>query len=191
MDKPERGSARAQILQAALDVFSAKGFDGARIDEVAAHAGVPKSLIYYHFKGKAHLLLALVEGYYAKYEDFLQTTLGDDEKVEAASRQFLVENQQLTRVVLIESLKGNDSLPSIFRFAEGLIQRENQVLGRNSNQLSKRMMAEFFLNVLPRAMFTCYSDQWSQHFGQETERVDAQFYEVMMEMHKVYLSKLF
>lgn len=191
MSKTERINAKPQILQAALEIFALKGYDGARIDEIAAHAGLPKSLIYYHYKGKAHLLEALIEGYYEKYESFLLEALGDDDKVEQGSRVFLRENHQLTRVVLIESLKENSELPSLFRFVEGLIQRETQILGRSSDQVSKRMLAEFFLNVIPRAMFTCYSDAWSRHFSQEPESVTEQFYEVMTEMHRSYLAKLF
>ncbi len=191
MSKTERINAKPQILQAALEIFAQKGYDGARMDEIAAHAGMPKSLIYYHYKGKAHLLEALIEGYYEKYEAFLVATLGDDEQVELGSRIFLQENEQLTRVVLIESLKENAELPSVFRFVEGLIAREVQVLGRNSESVSKRLIAEFFLNVIPRAMFTCYSAAWAKHFNQEPAAVSNQFYTVMTEMHQAYLAKLF
>ncbi len=191
MSKIERANAKPQILQSALDIFAQKGYDGARIDEIAVHAGLPKSLIYYHYKGKAHLLEALIEGYYQKYEEFLLSALGNDEQVEQGSREFLRENQQLTRVVLIESLKENTEIPSVFRFVEGLIERESEILGRNSDCVSKRMLAEFFLNVIPRAMFTCYGDAWCRHFEQEPETVSNQFYEVMTEMHRNYLEKLF
>lgn len=191
MSKTERINAKPQILQAALEIFALKGYDGARMDEIAAHAGLPKSLIYYHYKGKAHLLEALIEGYYEKYEEFLNATLGEDEKVELGARAFLRDNRQLTRVVLIESLKENNELPSVFRFVEGLIQREAQVLGRTSESISKRMLAEFFLNVIPRAMFSCYGETWARHFQQEPQAVSDQFHEVMTEMHRDYLSKLF
>lgn len=191
MKKTERINAKPQILQAALEIFAQKGYDGARMDEIAAHAGLPKSLIYYHYKGKAHLLEALIEGYYEKYEAFLISTLGDDEQVELGARAFLQDNDQLTRVVLIESLKENAELPSVFRFVEGLIEREIQVLGRSSESVSKRMIAEFFLNVIPRAMFTCYGTAWANHFKQEPETVSRTFYDVMTEMHQTYLAKLF
>ncbi|MFF4056093.1 TetR family transcriptional regulator [Streptomyces sp. NPDC001668] len=46
---------RRQLLEAALDVFSAKGFDGARVQEIADRAGVNKQLISYYFGGKLGL----------------------------------------------------------------------------------------------------------------------------------------
>lgn len=43
------------ILDAAADVFARRGYDGARVEEIAAAAGVSKALIYEHFKGKRDL----------------------------------------------------------------------------------------------------------------------------------------
>ncbi|MET9065376.1 TetR/AcrR family transcriptional regulator [Streptosporangium sandarakinum] len=47
---PERTKAR--ILDAAIEEFSAKGFAGARVSEIAARAGVNQQLIAYYFDGK-------------------------------------------------------------------------------------------------------------------------------------------
>jgi TetR/AcrR family transcriptional regulator len=50
---PER--TRGLILDAALEVFSAKGYAGARVAEIADRAGVNKQLITYYFGGKEGL----------------------------------------------------------------------------------------------------------------------------------------
>lgn len=56
-----RKDARPQeILDAALAVFAAKGFAGARMDDVAAHAGVTKGTIYLYFPSKEDLFKSLV-----------------------------------------------------------------------------------------------------------------------------------
>src|ERR1700757_5142101 len=51
---------RQAILDAALDEFSARGFAAARLDDVAARAGVAKGTIYLHFDDKEHLFQELV-----------------------------------------------------------------------------------------------------------------------------------
>jgi len=51
----------AEILAAALDVFTEKGFSAARLDDVASRAGLSKAAIYLYFKDKTALLKALVE----------------------------------------------------------------------------------------------------------------------------------
>jgi len=50
----------AEILEAALDVFSAKGFAAARPDEIAARAGISKGTLYLYFPSKAELFKAMV-----------------------------------------------------------------------------------------------------------------------------------
>ena len=52
---------RARILDAALREFSALGMAGARMDQIAAAAGVNKALLYYHFDSKENLYAAALE----------------------------------------------------------------------------------------------------------------------------------
>jgi AcrR family transcriptional regulator len=51
---------REAILDAALDEFSARGFAAARLDDVAARAGVAKGTIYLYFTDKEALFQELV-----------------------------------------------------------------------------------------------------------------------------------
>jgi TetR/AcrR family transcriptional regulator len=60
---------RARILEAALREFSALGMAGARMDQIAAAAGVNKALLYYHFDSKENLYIAAVEMISAKIRD--------------------------------------------------------------------------------------------------------------------------
>jgi AcrR family transcriptional regulator len=51
---------RAAILSAALDEFTARGYEGARLDDVAKRAGVAKGTIYLYFADKETLFQELV-----------------------------------------------------------------------------------------------------------------------------------
>jgi AcrR family transcriptional regulator len=51
---------RQAILKAALSVFAAHGFEAARLDDVAARAGVAKGTLYLYFRDKGALFEALV-----------------------------------------------------------------------------------------------------------------------------------
>lgn len=51
---------REAIAEAALDIFVEKGFAAARMDDVAARAGVAKGTIYLHFKDKEALFEEIV-----------------------------------------------------------------------------------------------------------------------------------
>jgi AcrR family transcriptional regulator len=52
---------RAEILDAALEVFSSRGYHVSSIDEIAQAAGISKALIYEHFDSKRSLHLSLLE----------------------------------------------------------------------------------------------------------------------------------
>jgi AcrR family transcriptional regulator len=56
-----RSERRAQLLEAALEVFVAQGYHAAAMDEIADRAGVSKPVLYQHFPGKLDLYLALLE----------------------------------------------------------------------------------------------------------------------------------
>lgn len=51
------------MLDAACRVFSANGFHGASIDEIAREAGITKPVIYHHFASKQDLHSAVFEHY--------------------------------------------------------------------------------------------------------------------------------
>src|SRR3979411_2873402 len=53
--------ARDELLAAALRVFARRGYRDAGVDEIAADAGYSKGALYWHFSGKAELLMTLLE----------------------------------------------------------------------------------------------------------------------------------
>ncbi|MFZ5618133.1 MAG: TetR/AcrR family transcriptional regulator [Pseudomonadota bacterium] len=50
-----------EILDAALAVFTEKGFDAARVDDIAGRAGLSKGAIYLYFDSKEALLRGLID----------------------------------------------------------------------------------------------------------------------------------
>ena len=52
---------KAEIVEAAARVFSKKGFGGARMDDIVQETGLSKGLLYWYFKSKDALIVALLE----------------------------------------------------------------------------------------------------------------------------------
>lgn len=52
---------RERILLSAAEVFADRGYQQARLDDIAARAGLTKGAIYWHFRNKADLFCALLE----------------------------------------------------------------------------------------------------------------------------------
>jgi AcrR family transcriptional regulator len=70
---------RAAILDAALDVFSERGYHAASIDEIASQAGISKALIYEHFPSKKDLHASLLERHVQEiFERLAESAAGPD-----------------------------------------------------------------------------------------------------------------
>ena len=62
MPKPDVSTERkAQILAAASNIFLKKGFDAARMEEIAASAGLSIGGVYWYYKSKEEVILDLMD----------------------------------------------------------------------------------------------------------------------------------
>ena len=52
---------RAELLDRALDLFAAYGYDGVGVQQICSAAGVTKPTLYHHFGSKRGLLETLME----------------------------------------------------------------------------------------------------------------------------------
>jgi len=52
---------KSQLIKAAAKVFARKGFDGATTEDISTEAGVTKGALYFHFKSKEDIFLAVVK----------------------------------------------------------------------------------------------------------------------------------
>ena len=58
--KPGSAGTDAAVFAAAAAEFSERGYDAARVDRIAARAGVNKAMLYYHYRSKQGLYLAVL-----------------------------------------------------------------------------------------------------------------------------------
>lgn len=72
-------STRERILDAALDIFSNKGYHDTRLDEIVQESRTSKGSIYFYFPNKEKLFLALVD----QFADLLERRVTDAIRQEA------------------------------------------------------------------------------------------------------------
>src|SRR3954465_2359242 len=78
--KPSRWERRpeerpGELLDAAVRVFASKGYRNARLDDVAAEAGVPKGGGAHHFANKEELLGRALDHHLARAFDRIESVL--------------------------------------------------------------------------------------------------------------------
>lgn len=77
---------REEILQAARSCFARRGYHEATMEEVATAAGLSKGLIYYYFKSKQELFLALLDSWFAQFDRAWQESLASGSAAERLRR---------------------------------------------------------------------------------------------------------
>jgi len=148
------------LVEAARQEFSLKGIAGARVDAIAARAGVNKQLVYHYFGSKDEL-----------FREVLRLRLStpipvpaDDKPATgerlAAVAQRLVDNPDHVRLLMWEALESGPDGPiteeSARRsFYEGLIEqvREAQAAGEIDEQLdpAQVVLTRMALTMFPAA----------------------------------------
>ena len=80
---------REQIKNAAINLFSVKGYQQSTMEDLAEDAGVSKSLIYWYWEGKAALLSELIDTCMESYVDLLSAAVQSQEPFIKKLHQFL------------------------------------------------------------------------------------------------------
>ena len=183
--------AKNRILVAAKKVFAEKTFDGARINDIANLAKVPKSLIYYHFKSKDDILKTLIKEFLNGYRQLLGIAKEDTHKEKAGRMtgrlqthyyDFAMQNIEVVRIMFVESLKKDNGTPPLFMVAEEIIRAENKADG----DVNERQVAEFFSGVIPLYSYLCFYDQWCGYFHIDRKAFDALFLQHFAQTHGEY-----
>lgn len=81
----EKSNTKGQIIEAALDLFSVKGFEATSMSQIADAVGIKKASLYSHFSSKQDILDSLVDAIHTAHEKnsfFLNVNWDDKNFVE-------------------------------------------------------------------------------------------------------------
>ncbi len=94
MDKTEikpavQDSTEQRIFEAAHEVFTQKGMDGAKMQEIADRAGINKALLHYYYRSKEKLYEAVVRAVIAQAIPMVRKVLESDLPLEEKITRFI------------------------------------------------------------------------------------------------------
>jgi TetR/AcrR family acrAB operon transcriptional repressor len=96
--KEDAEATKEDILKAAKDVFSRKGYTAATLADIAEQAGITKGAIYWHFDNKSELYQQVLAQGFTGYYDLMAGILTEDipplEKIKKAMTAVLVAFEQ-------------------------------------------------------------------------------------------------
>lgn len=120
---------RTELLAAAMRVFAARGYEGARISEIAKEAGVTTGAIYNHYSSKAELLNAAIS---QRGPELMAELLDGDENVSVLDAfrtvaAVMPEQAPLMSPLLMEAVVASRRDPEVAKVvAGGILDRERE-----------------------------------------------------------------
>jgi AcrR family transcriptional regulator len=197
----KKENAREKIIKVATSLFAKKGFDAATVDEIASKAKVNKALIYYYFKNKDDLLTKIFDNFMeeglVRFQE-LFSKMESEEVFDSRDRVeelmqillgFMMENEELLKVMLMESIKGRrDPFLEIMkrqagRELVGLVDEARSKGVTLDEDITQMWMTEFFTGSIPMMVYIIYRSRWAKFFSVDKKVLDKMFINAFDETH--------
>ncbi len=175
---------KVTILAAAQAEFLEKGFERAKMEDIAARAGVTKVMLYYHFNTKQNILNEIFKSVLAEIKDAFRKNmetmdLGRHENLREHLKMMLglyMERQSILQLVVAETVSNRnpeDKTLAVFNDLFGLIL---ELAGANPQLKREEFLIRlFFFNALPMIMYPCLMDKFCADFGITPEKCSEVF----------------
>lgn len=164
MESPLDISSEQKILEAAKNVFIEKGFDGARMQDIANEAQINKALVHYYYRSKEDLFTKIFDDIASQFLPNIENAISSEasvleklEKVIHSYIDFVAQNPRIPIFILSEvnknpekvtsMLKGTENFPKIQQFVFQLMV-EMQV-----GKLKPMNPLHLMLNILSLCIF--------------------------------------
>lgn len=160
MEKTDRKNI---IIDAALKVFSTKGYASTRMADIAKEADMSYGLVYHYFKNKEKLFETIVEdwwiGFYEELEMLKHSTMTTEEKLvgiiryifrvyEKNSNQLSIYVTEVSRgFVYHTDAKGKDKFQKLFSLCKEIMM-EGQQKGFLRNDIQANYLTYIFLGSI-------------------------------------------
>jgi AcrR family transcriptional regulator len=175
------------ILKAAQREFIAKGYNKARMEDIAAGAGVTKMMLYYYFSSKENILQALSENILEQARLTMQQELAaminikkpDPEFIKSRIKTIIESNGELMAFMVREFVNGSLNYNMVFTLLKNLYDlmldsfRQAGARIKSREQYYLRM---FFFQSVPLLIYFLFKERFAEAFSMDPEIADKVFY---------------
>lgn len=128
---------RTQIIKAAVQVFSEKGFHDAKVEDIAQQADIGKGTVYEYFSSKTELFQEMFRSGMQFYMDSIHSETGESGvscrdrlvKIAEVHLQFILDYKELAKITMGEPMQFNQDFRKwIFKERERKLQAVQAVI---------------------------------------------------------------
>jgi TetR/AcrR family transcriptional regulator len=175
-----------KILEAAKTVFHRKGYEGARMQEIADEACINKALLHYYFRTKENLFDAVFKSAFREIFTKLFSTVDAEVPLEekltnlvGAYIGFLQKNSYIPGFILNELSHNPEKIVEIFKTApvppSMILKRMRKSL--NDEKMKKTEFRDLFINMVALCIFPIVARPMIQHLFEFSDPEYDQFIE--------------
>lgn len=195
-------NSRDRILDAALKLFSEKGFNGTSVQEIADEAEVSKALIYYNFESKDAIIREILDNFKEEFirvferiyikSDYSQYYGKWDAEEIKDSIKFFNDKRRLWIILILESLKTSTGKENLIHLWDELNEktRKKMLMDRGfalQGDLTKDIVDLFFI-LIPAIFFSVFKDSWlSMNENRKEEEATESFTNILNTIYSTFL----
>jgi TetR/AcrR family transcriptional regulator len=160
-------STKRKILDAALDEFSAHGFEGARVDRIARQAEINKAMIFYYFSSKQNLYRTLIKNALIDFIPRVQKTVLEShtasrlfETLPALYIRYFSQKKEVVKMIGREMIHAPQNITPLIReifsgfpTAPSSIFHEVITGWHSKGLISESDPVQFIFNIVPLCLF--------------------------------------
>jgi AcrR family transcriptional regulator len=194
---------RQRIIAAALKEFAEKGFEGARVEEIAKRAQVSKALIYYNFESKEAILSELLDDFqkdlvnhlsltYELKEDETKWKHLDPDEIKA-SMDFILAHRLQYKVLVMESIISSAAKDRILTLWDNVNNEvRTSILAKRGYRIEtadmQQHLVDFFFIYIPTVMFSILGFDWAKINGYDLNEVNAAVGKTICDLYNMYMN---
>lgn len=186
-----------KILEAAESVFATRGYDGARVDEIAKKAKVNKALLYYYFGSKEDLLKELIKSYIQEtivavdtvFVDFTSFDADNINRLFDRIIEFVEQRKNILRIITIEGLKMGTGNVFLYELLNPIYQKAMEKFRKVGKPVPDEItfLAQmFFFTTVPLIVFYSVGEKWAEYYKTTWQDVKEKFISAFKKLHQVY-----
>lgn len=113
---------KEEIIQAGIEIFSAKGYYNTHIADIVELVGIAKGTFYLYFKSKKELFIALIKRFEKIFTDVFEAEELNNDNLKVFFNQMLIKvfslykkHKKLSIIIIRESIAVNEEFGSEFQ----------------------------------------------------------------------------
>lgn len=176
--------AKEKIIVAATELFTSKGYEKTKIEDIAKKAGLTRMMVYYYFESKQEILSTIIRNLFKEALNKLETTdfdlLSTDQFMDKIN-EVLSDKKEFISFVMGEVLKGNINDLAVIQFLKEFYDKIIDIF-QKKKKLNLKNREEIYINLLffhsiPLLTFISLKDRVSMELNIDSKKIEKTFLE--------------